>query len=183
MNVFVLSTGRCGSTTFERACRHITNFSCGHETRIDRVGPERLDYPPWHIESDNRLSWFLGRLEKRYPSNVFYVHLQRDRRAVAESYARRLEPGLMMSAYAHGIYLYLPDELQDQALDLAHDYIDTVTANIDHFLGDKPNKMHVQLESAEENFREFWQRIGAEGDFEAAVAEFGITYNAGTRAD
>jgi len=178
MNVFVLSTGRCGSTTFERACRHITNYSCGHESRVDCLGPARLDYPPRHIESDNRLAWFLGRLERRFPRDVFYVHLQRERRAVARSYARRLDAGLMMSAYAHGIHLYLPEDIGDRAQEIALDYVDTVTANIDLFLAPKPNRMRFRLENAKEDFREFWRRIGAEGDFEAAVAEFDVAYNA-----
>ncbi|SCZ65569.1 hypothetical protein [Thiohalomonas denitrificans] len=178
MNVFVLSTGRCGSTTFERACRHITNYSSGHETRVDRLGPDRLDYPSRHIESDNRLSWFLGRMERRYPREVFYVHLQRDPRAVARSYARRLDPGLIMSAYAHGIYLYLPEDLENQAHEVALDYVQTVTANIELFLAGKPNKMQFRLENAKQDFRKFWDRIGAEGDLEAALAEFDVAYNA-----
>ncbi len=178
MNVFILSTGRCGSTTFERACRHITNYSSGHETRVDCLGPSRIDYPPRHIESDNRLAWFLGRLERRYPDDVFYVHLQRDREKVAQSYARRLDPGLMMSAYAHGIHLYLPDDIREQALHIARDYIDTVTANIDLFLSGKPNVMRFRLEDAKQDFREFWHRIGATGNLDAAIAEFDIAYNA-----
>ncbi|WP_303901196.1 hypothetical protein [Thiohalomonas denitrificans] len=178
MNVFVLSTGRCGSTTFERACRHITNYSSGHETRVACFGPERLNYPPRHIESDNRLAWFLGRLERDYPRDVFYVHLQRDQRAVARSYAGRLDPGLIMSAYAHGIYLYLPEDIESRALDVALDYVETVTANIELFLAGKANKMRFRLENAQQDFRDFWDRIGAEGDFEAAVAEFDVTYNA-----
>lgn len=178
MNVFVLSTGRCGSTTFARACRHITNYSSGHETRVSLLGPERLEYPPNHIESDNRLTWFLGRLEARYPRDVFYVHLQRDRRKVAESYAKRLEPGLMMSAYAHGIHLYLPEDIRDRALTIALDYVDTVTANIALFLAGKPNQMGFQLENAKQDFLIFWERIGAEGDIDAALAEFDTAYNA-----
>ncbi len=63
MNVFVLGTGRCGTTTFMKACRHVTNCTSGHETRVNHVGPERLSYPSNHIEADNRLSWFLGRLD------------------------------------------------------------------------------------------------------------------------
>ena len=65
MNVFVLTTGRSGSLTFAEACRHITNFSCGHETRVGLIGAERLAYPDQHIEVDNRLAWFTGRLERR----------------------------------------------------------------------------------------------------------------------
>ncbi|MHC4834220.1 MAG: hypothetical protein ACYTFH_10095, partial [Planctomycetota bacterium] len=60
MNVFILSTGRAGSMSFERACSHITNYSAGHETRSGFLGQRRFDYPQNHIESDNRLAWLLG---------------------------------------------------------------------------------------------------------------------------
>ena len=32
-SVFVLNVGRRGSTSFAKACSHITNFSSGHETK------------------------------------------------------------------------------------------------------------------------------------------------------
>ncbi len=66
MNVFVLSTGRCGSTTFAKACTAITNFSVGHERNRMLVGEARWQYPEHHIEIDNRLIWMLGALEKHY---------------------------------------------------------------------------------------------------------------------
>ena len=44
MNVFVLNTGRCGSTTFIEACRHITNYSAAHESKTGRLGPARLRF-------------------------------------------------------------------------------------------------------------------------------------------
>ena len=78
MNVFVLCTGRCGSTTFSKAASHMTNITAGHETRCSLIGNLRLAYPPSHIEVDNRLSWFLGRLDCTYGKNACYVHLQRD---------------------------------------------------------------------------------------------------------
>jgi hypothetical protein len=179
MNVFILSTGRCGSMTFERACRHITNYTTAHESRVAVIGPGRLDYPPRHIESDNRLAWFLGRLDRQYPGDVFYVHLQRERLAVAKSYAARLDPGLIMSAWAHGIHLGLPDDIGAHALDLALDYVDTVTANIENFLAGKANSMAFHLEAAKTDFPRFWSSIGAAGDLAAALAEFDLAYNAG----
>ena len=181
MNVFILGTGRCGSMTFERACRHITNYTTAHESRIGMLGAERLAYPADHIESDNRLSWFLGRLDRAYPRDVFYVHLQRERLAVAKSYARRLEPGLIMSAWAHGIHLGLPDDLRPRALEIALDYVDTVTANIERFLAGKPNSMPFHIENAKEDFQHFWTRIGAQGRFAEAQAEFDVAYNAGSQ--
>ena len=93
MNVFVLCTGRSGSTTFYRACRHITNYSAGHELNTSEVGRARLDYPEDHIEVDNRLSWLLGRLDQAYGDRAFYVHLTREEEPTARSFDRRGRAG------------------------------------------------------------------------------------------
>jgi hypothetical protein len=185
MNVFTLSTGRCGSTTFERACSHITNFTAEHESRVNQLGEERLNYPLQHIESDNRLSWFLGRLDKKYQdNNVLYVHLIRDEKEVAQSYAKRFKPGLIMPAYADGIYIDLPPNKEPFKQDIALDYARTVNQNIELFLKDKKNKMVIYLPEIKDLFPEFWQIIGAKGDIDAACKEFDINYNyAGSGSD
>lgn len=90
MNVFVLGTGRCGTVTFIQACRHITNYSSGHESRRKMI-VDRVVYPANHIEADSRLAWRLGMLEQVYGRSAFYVHLTRDRRAVQRSYERKYE--------------------------------------------------------------------------------------------
>jgi len=181
VNVFILSTGRCGSMTFARACGHSVNYTSAHESRVGCLGAARLDYPDRHIESDNRLSWFLGRLQARFGRDAFYVHLQRERLAVAQSYARRLDPGMIIPAYAHGIYMGLPADIGKDALNVALDYVDTVTANIEAFLADKPATMKFGLASAKEDFQVFWRRIGAEGDLAGALAEFDVAHNAGAQ--
>ena len=65
MNIFILSTGRCGSNTFIKASQHIMNYSSAHESRHGLIGDERLKYPENHIEADNRLSWFYCQLKYR----------------------------------------------------------------------------------------------------------------------
>jgi hypothetical protein len=175
MNIFVLNSGRCGSTTFIQACQHITNYSALHESRCGLIGAERLNYPDNHIEADNRLSWFLGRLDQQYGNDAFYVHLRREREATAESFARRAQFGIMQ-AYREGIVLGLQDT--PTAHEIALDYLDTIETNIELFLKDKERKMGFQLERAEEEFRRFWQLIGAEGDLEAALATWQTRYNA-----
>lgn len=175
MNVFVLNSGRCGSTTFIQACRHIDNYSAGHETRIHLIGAERLAYPPAHIEADNRLSWLLGRLDRAYGPDAFYVHLQRARDATAQSFARRSGFGIMQ-AYREGILL--GGQPEHSAIDLASDYLDTIAANIALYLRDKPQQMTFRLENARHDFADFWQRIGATGDLAAALAEWQYPYNA-----
>lgn len=175
MNVFILNSGRCGSTTFIRACSHIHNFTALHESRSGLIGAERLNYPANHIEADNRLSWFLGRLERQYGDDAWYVHLSRERAATAASFARRSEFGIMQ-AYRDGILLGLQGT--PSAHEVALDYLDTIEANITHFLRDKSHQMQFRLEQAQEDFPRFWEWVGAEGDLQAALAEWQTRHNA-----
>lgn len=179
MNVFILSTGRCGTMTFSKACRHIENYTSGHETRLKLIGHARLHYPDNHIEVDNRLSWLLGRLDRVYGDTAFYVHLSRDKQQVATSYARRFDFGLM-KAYKDGILLEGHDDQSN--MDIALDCIETIETNIELFLQNKTHKMHMSLENAQQEFEIFWQRIGAIGDLGQALAEWDINYNASGEA-
>ncbi|XFA73517.1 hypothetical protein RYO59_001765 [Thermosynechococcaceae cyanobacterium Okahandja] len=175
MNVFVLCTGRCGSVTFANACRHMTNFTSAHESRTFLLGSDRLAYPEQHIEVDNRLSWFLGRLDRTYGDRAFYVHLKRDDDSVARSYRERY--GIwIMKAYREGILLNLPANADPMAVCL--DYCDTVNSNIELFLRDKTHAMTIDLAEIETAFPRFWHWIGAEGDLEAALACFQTKHNA-----
>ena len=175
MNVFILNTGRCGSASFIEACSKITNFTSGHETRCDLVGPEHFDYPADHIEADNRLTWFLGRLDEKFGNDAFYVHLKRDDTKTAESFSNRYERGII-KAYREGILWRYND--QRTPFEVSLDYCHTVNSNIQLFLKDKTNQMDFALENVEEHFREFWKRIGAEGDLDAALAEWKTPHNA-----
>lgn len=174
-NVFVLSTGRCGSKTFAEACAHIENFTAAHESRMNRVGPDRLAYPPGHIEVDNRLSWLTGRLARRFADEeTFYVHLRRGREGTARSFLDRWGRGIIR-AYARGVLAGAHRE-QDP-IEVCLDYCRTVNANIEEFLSKRPNSMTVRLEDIDEAFPRFWERIGADGDVEAAMEEWAIRYH------
>jgi hypothetical protein len=175
VNVFILSTGRSGSQTFARACAHLTNYTSAHESRSGLLGDAHLDYPDNHIESDNRLSWLLGRLDRKFGDRAFYVHLTRDIGPVAASWAKRAHTG-MMNAYRYAILWHCPKDATPY--EVALDYCETVEANIRLFLRDKKNWMDFRLEEGRERFPEFWRRIGAEGDLEAALAEFDVRHNA-----
>jgi len=176
MNVFILNTGRCGSHTFVKACQHISNFSSAHESRAKLIGEERFNYPDMHIEADNRLSWLLGRLDKQYGNNALYVHLKRNTNDTAESFVKRYHFGII-SAYRKGILKGLQDETAS-ALSVSLDYCHTVNSNIGLFLKDKTNKIGFDLENARQDFKRFWDFVGAEGDIDAALLEFSTYYNA-----
>lgn len=180
MNVFILSTGRCGSMTFARACAEITNFTSAHESRSRTYGDERFAYPDRHIESDNRLSWFLGDLERLYGDRAFYVHLIRNKEEVCASYRRRWSyHSSIIRAFCHGIVMfnpaYMTPEIQDRMIGF---YYDTVNTNIRHFLKDKSRQMTIHLEQVNEQFPEFWKAIDAEGDLQAALAVLQMRHNA-----
>ena len=181
MNVVVLCTGRCGSVTFTRACGHLTNFTASHEAFSGKIGPARFDFPPNHIEVDNRLSWSLGGLGARWdPEDVLYVHLKRDREAVARSFLKRWDSKFRPSiirAFGHGIVQRVKDWPEEQRLDVCRHYVDTVTANIDDFLRARPS-MTVDVENVETDFALFLDRIGAQGDRDAALDEWRVRHNA-----
>ena len=175
MNIFILSTGRCGSTSFIKASQHIDNYSAAHESRSTCIGQDRLDYPSNHIEADNRLSWFLGKIDKKYGDQAFYVHLTRDTSQTVASFSKRENFGIMQ-AYKEGILL--GGDKAQTTNEIALDYIETVESNKVTFQKHKSNKMKFNFESAKEDFQQFWERIGAEGDFEKALLEWDVMHNA-----
>lgn len=205
-SVFVLSAGRTGSTSFYHAAQAITNYSSGHETNIDKIGSERFRYPTNHIEIDNRLSWFLGSLDRHFGNEAFYVHLLRDRHAVATSFSKRFldstNPlGLrqrvklilsiykgyddmpatsprIIDAFSHSIIMRRGTLTDYERRAVCYQYVDTVTDNIELFLKDKDHKMTFHLENARYDFPEFWERIYASGHLEQALAAFQIKHNA-----
>lgn len=176
MNVFILCTGRCGSTTFIRACQHISNFTSAHESRTGRLGLDRMDYPDNHIEADNRLTWLLGRLDRAFGDHAFYVHLRRNRQATAASFVKRYNQGIIKAYRGGGILMGLPEDTEP--MDVALDYCDTVDSNIESFLKGKPHRMEFQLESAKAQFPRFCELIGADVDLPSALSHFDVRYNA-----
>ena len=175
MNIFILNSGRCGSTTFIKACQHITNYTAAHESLLTETGSKRFNYAENHIEADNRLSWFLGRLDKTFGDNAYYVHLSRNPDETADSFSRRINFGIL-KAYEQGILMHEKHKLP--AHEIATDYIETVESNIKHFLKDKSNTMDISLETIKTDFTEFWNSINAQGDLAKALKELDINYNA-----
>jgi len=159
----------------------MSNYTAGHESRASEIGEARLAYPEAHVEADNRLSWMLGKLDATYGPDAFYVHLVRDRDEVVRSFGNRWDHSFSIVRFlAEGVYGLIPELLGDQQKTrVCEDYVDIVNANIEMFLRDKPHQMVMRLENVEEDFRRFWNSIGAEGDIEAAVQQLHISHNAG----
>lgn len=179
-NVFVLGTGRCGTVTLAKACEHISGFSTGHETRARQIGDARFDYPSDHIEVDNRLSWFLGGLGRRFDDDsTLYVHLVRDRSAVVESFERRWDSPFRASiirAFGHGIVSRSTDWSLDERREVCGFYVDTINQNVAEFVAGRQS-IELQLELLDEQFVPFAERIGGRVDADAALAELRVHHN------
>lgn len=182
MRVFVLCTGRCGSTTLARAAQHATNITAGHETRAHLLWG-RLDYPDDHVEVDNRLAWFLGGLDKRYGDDPVYVHLTRDPEETAQSYSHRWRgPVSLVRAYGNGIVQSRRPLNEDQDwLDVSRSAIAAVTENIEAFLATKSKVVHASLPDLRDGFDEMWKRAGLDGDLDAAHETLTRRHNARRR--
>lgn len=180
MRVFILSTGRCGSTTIFKACEHIENYTAAHESLAQKFGAERFNYPDQHIESDNRLSWQLGQLDSTFGDEAFYVHLKRNKDEVAASFMKRFEGSVsIINAFCSAIKMNpKAKNTEEGRLNTCYDYIDTVNLNIEHFMVNKTSKMVINLENIDSDFPVFWNRIGAQGNLSEALKEFEIKHNA-----
>lgn len=181
MRVFVLSPGRSGSVTFAEACKHMTNFTTAHESRAADIGARRFEYADQHIEVDNRLTWMLGGLAAHEKPGDRYVWLRRDLKDVAASFLRRWtgtrRTGIIQ-AFAHAIIMQ-PDEWPEETrTDVARFYVESVEANIAEFVKDR-NHVTTWLGS-QDDFAEFWQWIGAEGDLTAALSTWATPHNLST---
>lgn len=177
MRVFILCTGRSGSNTIIRACEHIENFTSGHETLSDQVGENRFNYPDNHIEADNRLSWFLGTMDKKF-GEAFYIHLIRNKKDTVNSFNRRwvINGGRsIITSFAWSLLMTPPDE--KKKLKICERYYDTVNDNIEFFLKSRTKKLTIHLEAPEKDFMLFWDTIGAKGNLDAALNELKIHHN------
>ena len=170
MRVFVTGTGRCGTTTFAAACSHITNYTSGHETHCKRVAD--LDWPDNHIEVDGHFTWYLPLLVERYP-DAHYVWLRRNRPDTVRSIQRRSRSVEKMAR----VMWMTGAKTAAQARQVAGFHYDNVTALCKAAL--PPMAQEVWLENARAWWRRFWDRIGAEGNYDAALAEWSVKHNAG----
>lgn len=156
----------------------MTNFTAAHESRVPRLGDDRVAFPGRHIEVDNRLSWFLGRLDRAYGNNAHYVHLSRDPARVAASWSRRFGVlGGIAPAYRDNILAGASSDRPISRREAAADYVRTVTENIDLFLKDKDKVMRLPVEDIAEGFPRFWEWIGADGNLDAAMSEWSTIHD------
>jgi hypothetical protein len=176
VRAFVLGTGRCGTTTFAKACESITNYTVGHETQARQV-KNRLGFPDHHIEVDHRLAWFLGTIDVMYRDEPVYVHLTRNPDKVARSWAAKAKHKPGQAATWSETVIYQPQK-KIAPLVTAKLMVESVNHNIDLFLKDKTKVVRMRIEDPHDAFDEFWRLIGAEGNRRKAHDELKVRHNA-----
>ena len=179
-HIFILCTGRSGSVSFIKACKHITNFTCGHETKSHLLGKERFEFPDQHIEADNRLIWDLGRLEKCYGDKAMFIYLKRDSTKVAKSFTKRTYyPNSMFKAYCDGIKKTPTEKLNRQQLEqISVDFVDNMTTTIENFINKQKHTLVIDIDHIENDFKTFWDFIEAKGNLQYALNSFKNKHNA-----
>ncbi len=182
MRIFVLTTGRAASATFAEAAALIDGMTAGHETHRGMV-EGRLDYPDSHVESDNRLVWFLGSLDRLYDdADTFYVYLHRDPERVARSYRERWHITVsVVRAFYHAFLMNRDKPDPERALQACRLFVATVEDNIRFFLRHRRNWAEVRVESLEQDFFAFMQQAGLTGDREKISAVLSSIRNVSKR--
>jgi len=180
VNIFCLSTGRSGSMTFSKSFSHATNYTSGHETHAKWVGDDYFSYPDNHIESDNRLSWMLGSLDKYHGDNPIYVHLNRNTEKIVQSYTKRYSKDWIsgiMHGFGHGILqqpsIYSPEGITK----VAEMYVEVVTRNIESFLTNKTKVIRFDVDNPEDSIYKIWEMANMEGDIQKALQEWRFKHN------
>lgn len=178
-NVFILCTGRSGSVSVAKACQHITNFTSGHETKAKLLGEDRFAFPNNHIEVDNRLIWDLGRLEKHYGDNAYFIYLKRESKKISKSFIKRTYyPNSIFKAYCDGVKKTPTEKTNAKELkELSEDFVDNMTHSIEAFIKRQPRKLTIDIDHISTDFKRLWDFIGAEGDYQAAINTFNKKHN------
>ena len=76
MRIFVVGTGRCGTSTAYQALTHAKHYTKGHESRAGKLSAHK--YPDSHIEVSSQLMIEIPSLLDKY-SDSKWVWLSRER--------------------------------------------------------------------------------------------------------
>jgi len=179
--LFVLTIGRSGSTAFAAACGHSTRFTVGHESNADLFLPERICYPPMHIEIDNRLVHYVELLKDQYGDDAAYVYLSREPEAIVDSYVRRWH--LSISAVrAHGISTLMRAGSVERGdrQHIARDYVRLMDARIRWHVARSSHGYLLRSDELRSELPRFWTHFGLGDGLEGATCALGNRYNLNT---
>lgn len=179
MRIFVVGTGRCGTSTFYHAACHATNYTVGHESRAGTINDYL--YPDHRIEVSSHLAFAVPVLRATHSiarigasGGCRFVHLIRELASCVSSMAavREAIRSLAFGIAEGNVNTQSGKDFRRWAAWL----YDLVNANIAATAADA---FRLELERAEERWLDCWEFMGCEGDFEASLAEWRWKYNPG----
>lgn len=168
VNCFVVGTGRCGTSSFYQAAKHVRDWTAGHESAAGYIGPPV--YPDRHIEVDAQLVYRIPELLQLYPE-ARWVHLIRERDSCVRSLA--VESYQVMRAFA---YQWHQVQMDFGVWEAAESFYDRTNELISTLL---PDAFVIQLEELAEKWEDFTDWLEVKCDAGVAL-EFGRVYNPGT---
>ena len=173
MRVFVVGTGRCGSSTFYQACKTISNYTCGHETFVGKV--HDFKYPDNHIEVAVQNMQALAYLRREYPNSKF-VHLIRERESCIQSLYKQVPEYL--SAWAFQMFLL---NYRRPSIEIAEWYYDITVNAIRGFSRSICQQDYIEIPTyqMDADWGCFCKQIRADCNFEEAYKILKRKYNPG----
>jgi hypothetical protein len=159
MNIFLLSPGRTATTTLSEAFSNVPGFTSDHESKVQELGDARVNYPDFHFECDNRLTWFMTRLTKKYSDTGVLVVVKRNELEIAKSYNKRWYKINIMKSYSQGIHLR-PFSKND--LEVCKDYVQYVYEELDFYSKMWKTVIVLDLGSPDEGVKKILRHINRE---------------------
>ena len=167
MRVFVVGTGRCGTSTFYHACRHIHNYEAYHEPNSGQV--DSFETEDQVINVSSQFVVRIPELLKKYPESK-WIHLIRNRDQCVESLAKCCP--VEMDGYVR----QWCQIFQCNLTRASQFYYDSINSMIELMLRNQ-SCLTMNLPIRRPAWMTFWSFVGAQGDFESSLREWESCYN------
>lgn len=168
-NIFIISPGRTATYAMSKAFSNVSDYTCAHESRVGFFNDQRINYPDNHIELDNRLSFYLPQLTRKYSKkNSLLVIVNRDRNSIAKSYNKRWRKINIMKAFSQGIHM---NDLQSNNIDVCLAYVNYIYETIDYFKPQWDNVLEIEFSDLNFGIEQILKKINKINDLENVLEE------------
>lgn len=175
MRVFVVGTGRSGTSTAYHALQHVAKHTVGHESRAGIL--LHHEYPENHIEVSSQLIPEIVQLALQYP-NAKWIWLKRGKSATVRSIATQCPDA--MAAYGFQWFQVVVKKEEprrsEQLLQIAELYYDAMYSLLSSLLPTDAYCLHI--ETIKDQWEACWKYHAWEGDFQASLSAWNRHYNA-----
>jgi hypothetical protein len=167
MNIFLISPGRTGTHALSVALKHLDGFTSEHESKSNKLGEARLVYQNNHIESDNRLFWFIEKLTQNYGNTSILVIVNRDKEKIVNSYSKRWGKVNILKSYSQGI---LMRPLAENSTKIVRDYVNHVYDTLFFYQERWCKYIEIDIENPEEGMRDLLKYVDQENKLDIILS-------------